>query len=137
MICFIGCVKKKRGTPCAARDMYISTLFKYRVRYAESKGWDWYIISARYGLLPPDQLIAPYNETLKTKSDSEIRNWSMRVCTAAESMGIVRRGDTVMMLAGEEYSRYLKRRYKVINPFEGMAFGKQIQRMMIDTQGMK
>ena len=126
MIVLIGCVKSKRNVPCKARDMYVSPLFRGRVRWAESHGLPWYILSAKYGFLEPDTPIFPYDETLNGKSDLEIRNWSKKVCIAMERQGLIHRGDKCVALAGANYLRYLKRRYRIHNPMEGISLFRQI-----------
>ena len=126
MIVLIGCVKSKRNIPCKARDMYVSPLFKGRVKWAESRGMPWYILSAKHGFLDPDAQIAPYDETLNGKTDLEIRNWSKKVCMDMERRGIIRKGDECVALAGANYLRYLRRRYKVRNPMEGISLFRQI-----------
>lgn len=66
MIIFISCVKQKRNSPCRAKDMYISALFKKMYRYARSLNPDsLYILSAKYGVLSPNDVIEPYDVTLK------------------------------------------------------------------------
>lgn len=78
-ICLIGCVKMKRSKPCAAVDMYTSPLFKARLRYAQKRGMKCYIISAKYGLLDLQTVIAPYDMTLKDMNGAERKRWAMRV----------------------------------------------------------
>lgn len=126
MIALIGCVKSKRNVPCKARDMYTSPLFRGRVRWAEARGFPWYILSAKYGFLDPNAEIVPYDETLNGKSDLEIRDWSKKVCITMEERGIIRKGDECVALAGANYLRYLRRRYKVHNPMEGISLFRQI-----------
>jgi len=43
--------------------LYISDWFLKARRYAEASGCDWLILSAQYGLVAPDRVIAPYNRT--------------------------------------------------------------------------
>ena len=61
MIGLISCVKSK---PCAAKDMYISPLFRYMYSYAKKRCSKVYILSAKYGLIPENAPIAPYNKHL-------------------------------------------------------------------------
>lgn len=62
MFVLIGCGSAKRSEPCAAKDLYTGSLFRYRRRYAETFGTDgWRIISAKYGLVDPDTVIEPYD----------------------------------------------------------------------------
>jgi hypothetical protein len=63
-IVLVACSARKRGTPCPAKDLYTSTLFRYSRRYAEQFGDRWYILSARHGLLSPEARISPYEQTL-------------------------------------------------------------------------
>ena len=50
----------------AAEDMYISQLFAGMRQYAEQNANAWFILSAEYGVLRPDQVVAPYDRTLTT-----------------------------------------------------------------------
>ena len=59
----IACGSKKRNHPAPARDMYVGSLFKNARRAAESTGLPWYIMSAKYGILRPDDMIEPYDMT--------------------------------------------------------------------------
>lgn len=128
-ICLIGCVKSKRRIRCKARDMYISTLFRARYRYAQKLGKKIYIISAKYGLLSPDDEIEPYDMTLKEMSSKQRRYWAAKVVAKLESIEHVGRGGEIIILAGKEYREWLERFYKVKYPFHNMSFGLQIQKM--------
>ncbi len=47
-----------------AKDLYVSDLFRKARRYVEAKNCPWFILSAEYGLVSPEQVIAPYEKTL-------------------------------------------------------------------------
>ena len=128
-ICLIGCVKMKRSKPCAAVDMYISPLFRLRLRYAQKLGMKCYIISAKYGLLEPQTIIAPYNATLKDMTSRERKMWAIRVIQELERREKIGRGGRVLVLAGKEYRQYLARFYRVSYPFGGMKFGQQLKQL--------
>ena len=70
-----GCTKKKLGDTqvvCAhAKDMYQGTLFQKIREYAEAMGFPYLIISAKYGLVTPDQEICGYDQVLKSRNDIE------------------------------------------------------------------
>jgi cytoplasmic iron level regulating protein YaaA (DUF328/UPF0246 family) len=51
--------------------MYQGRLFKAVRNYCEKMGFDYVIISAKYGLLRPDDVIEGYEMVLKTKEDVE------------------------------------------------------------------
>ncbi len=70
-IALVSCVKSKRRSPIAARDLYTSELFRKLRRYAETHADCWYILSAEHGLLRPEQETAPYERTLNTMKKGE------------------------------------------------------------------
>src|SRR3954451_23713197 len=71
----VGCVAKKHTEGAPAKDLYRSTLWRGRRRYAESTGLPWFILSALHGLVEPDQHLDPYNVALTDLSASERREW--------------------------------------------------------------
>lgn len=76
----VGCGAAKRTEPCAARDLYVGSLFYYRRRYAERFGTDgWRIVSAKYGLVHPDTVIEPYNLRIEQLSPLEQAAWAENV----------------------------------------------------------
>lgn len=60
-VVLVGCVKTKRDHAAPAEDLYASPLFRRRREFAESTGRPWFILSAKYGLVAPDEVIAPYD----------------------------------------------------------------------------
>ena len=63
-IILVSCVRKKRATASLAKDLYISDWFRKPAAYAGRNSDAWYILSARYGLVEPNQVIEPYDVTL-------------------------------------------------------------------------
>lgn len=125
----VSCVSKKRAQECAARDLYVSALFCKARRYAEASGCPWYILSAEYGLVSPDQIVAPYERTLNTMAVADRRAWAERVAVqlAAAVPDLAR----VVFLAGERYREFLAqhliRRGVVVSiPMEGLRIGEQL-----------
>ena len=80
----LGCVSKKRSTPSAARDLYMSPLFERRRRYADRSGRPWVIFSALHGIVDPETVLAPYDVTLKTASPAQKRAMGERVAGQLE-----------------------------------------------------
>jgi hypothetical protein len=76
----VSCVSRKQKQACPARDLYASDLFRKARRYAEASGCPWFILSAQYGLVPPDQVIAPYERTLNHMDVDGRRVWAEQVC---------------------------------------------------------
>jgi hypothetical protein len=79
-IVLISCVSKKLPCMAKAKDLYISSLFKLSLEYAKSLNADEiYILSAKYGLLPLDKEIGPYEQTLNRMSARERKQWAQGV----------------------------------------------------------
>ena len=75
----VACVKEKRSVPSAARDLYVSPLFRKERAYAERSGLPWFILSAEHGLLGPDEWIAPYERYLPDTPSAFRQAWGMWV----------------------------------------------------------
>lgn len=113
-----------------ARDLYNSQLFTLARRYVEKSGDPWFILSAKFGLLEPAQLVAPYDESLNDKRASERADWGCMV--EAQISKRLLCGVELVMLAGRAYRDPLKHRLEaqghiVTAPMMGMAIGKQLQ----------
>lgn len=63
-IILIGCGRAKQEGRHEAQDLYTGSLFRARRTYAERTGDPWYIISAKYGLVRPEQWIDSYDLTI-------------------------------------------------------------------------
>ncbi len=125
----VSCVGKKCSTPCAAKDLYISDWFVKARHYVEGTGSPWFILSAEYGLVPPDLVVAPYERTLKTMRAPERQLWAERVKTKMEtSLPAVER---IVVLAGVRYREhlmdYLRQRARTVEvPMKGLGIGRQL-----------
>jgi hypothetical protein len=124
----LSCASKKLPHPALAKDLYVSTLFQLGLRYAQSMHPDLiFILSAKYGLVDPNQRLEPYNETLNTKRDREVRFWAETVLQQLRARADLDR-DTFIFLAGEKYRRHLIemiKHYQV--PLSGLTIGRQLQ----------
>src|SRR2546425_734049 len=100
-IALISCVKSKHNAPSPARDLYTSTLFNGMRKYAEHNADAWFILSAEYGLLTPDQLISPYEKTLNRMPKAGRVRWADRV--QQQLIKSLPSGATVIILAGDRY----------------------------------
>ena len=127
-VVLLSCVKSKRAQRCRAGDMYTSPLFQKMMAYAESlRPKRIFILSAKYGLLSPDDLIEPYEQTLKKMKTAERRAWAGKVLVALRQNCDLDADDFVF-LAGVPYRENLVphiRHYTV--PMEGLDFGTQLQ----------
>lgn len=129
----IGCVKSKRTGSHPAEDLYDSRLFRGRLAYARANADRWFILSALYGLLPPDRVVDSYERAMTSLTRRERRIWSEAVLrdleTALGSLSLAH----VEIHAGAEYSRWglvdglRQRGARVTLPLEHKSFGEQLQ----------
>lgn len=63
----VGCGASKLPHAAPARDLYTGHLFRKSAAYAEATCERWYILSAKHGLLHPDQIVEPYDQRLTTR----------------------------------------------------------------------
>lgn len=128
MIVFISCVKNKMDSPCAARDMYISDLFKKSLSYAEliTETSNIYILSAKYGVLELNEQIDPYELTLNTMNKTQRKAWADKVVMQCKEKGISFDEETVF-LCGKRYREFLMNEFKNSTaPLGHMGIGEQL-----------
>lgn len=129
-IALVSCVKSKRETAVAARDLYTSQLFRGLRAYAESHADAWYILSAKHGLVRPDDSIAPYEHTLTTMAKQDRAAWVRRV--QLQLLDALPSGAEVILLAGSRYREgiegFLRQHgFAVSIPLAGLGIGQQLR----------
>jgi hypothetical protein len=129
-IALISCTKKKETYECPAKEMYRpSSLFTKAKMYVATKKYNgWFILSALHGLLDPETVIEPYNQTLNNMSVKEIREWSVKVAAQLKEIGPA----VVDFYAGDNYRKelipLLEQAGIVCNvPLRGKGIGEQLQ----------
>lgn len=60
----VACAKTKLDHRAPARDLYVSPLFKAARAFAERNYHEWWILSAKHGLVDPDTELDPYDLAL-------------------------------------------------------------------------
>ena len=122
-IVLVACCGLKRREASAARDLYQSALFRFARRWAERHSpEDWYILSAKHGLLAPLTRIEPYDETLATVGVRGRREWDERVLLAVRPL----RPDAITVLAGANYCGWCEAFPNVVRPLRGLGIGRQL-----------
>ncbi len=137
-IVLVSCVSEKRSIPSPARSLYTSAWFKKATAYAEKIADEWYILSAKYELVNPDQMLEPYNMTLKTMPKPVRKNWAERVFVTLQPH--LKSSDTVIFLAGQVYREFLPALISQIDikteiPMEGLRIGEQMHWLDQQMQG--
>jgi len=153
VIGLVGCGKSKLTHPAPAKDLYTGQLFKLARAYAERFCDGWGVLSAKHHFVLPDEVLAPYDLTLKQLDKDYLKQWQTHanwglfkklpweIIYAPERLrevGGVRfrerkptglRGVRFVFLAGEAYEIALQwpRKYPATFPLRGMGVGKRLQ----------
>lgn len=105
-------------------------MFRYNLKYAELLDPDGiFILSAKYGLLDLNDIIAPYDQTLNDMATVEIKEWSNLVLKQIRDICIIENTEFIF-LAGEKYRKFLLPYLKTYSiPLKGLRIGKQLQKL--------
>ena len=129
-VVLISCSKVKRNYPCAARLLYdASRLFSKSLAYAQKITEDVYVLSSKYGLVPLDEVIAPYDETLNDKSAEELAAWGKwKAGQISERYDV--RNTVFIILAGQNYYKPLRTYLPQIKlPLIGLPIGERLAKL--------
>jgi len=127
----VSCVKTKRGEPATPKELYTSPYFEKMRAYAEQYHDDWWIISAKHGLLGPDgDPIAPYDETLSGARVAKRREWAEMLDDQMEQKGLLSDDATLVLHADKDYYEELlplmeNTGVTVKIPTKGLGIGKK------------
>jgi hypothetical protein len=101
----ISCCKEKLNHPAPARELYVSDYFKKCMTWISKPGRvdGWGILSAKHGLVMPDQVIEPYDLCLADLPKLKQQRWADWIHEQLTDQW----GDSVIytILAGYEYRR--------------------------------
>ncbi len=81
----IACSKKKGPSRASSRFLYRGDLFRKSLALSERLYGKTIILSALYGVVDPDQEIAPYEKTLNNMPKAERKAWARMVRAALPS----------------------------------------------------
>lgn len=128
-VVLVSCVSKKDDKSRPAADLYQSHWFKKASAYAKQICDEWYILSAKYGLLQPTETISPYDITLNNMKSSDRKLWAQDVLEQLTNK--INPGDEIIFLAGTKYRENLisplnKIGVQISIPMEGLRIGEQM-----------
>ena len=124
-VALIQCTKSKRDERSPASDLYDeSQLFRKMRSYVQAAGLEWYVLSAKVGLLPPEKNIEPYDEFGVDEQTAK------SAANDLERLGV----DEVEVIAGRKYTAELipeleRRGIDVIEKCAGLSIGKRMSRL--------
>ena len=125
------CFHKLEITPPSNFNQSCDGTFRKVRGIVEASGSRWFVLSSRYGLVRPDDEIAPYDYTLNILGVAERQDWATdvlrKLLPEVEMTGVKR----VVMFAGHRYRGDLiaplqGRGIKVEVPMEGLTRGEQL-----------
>lgn len=122
----VACSSRKGADRARARDLYTGVLFRRSIAYFEARGIPWAVLSAKYGVVLPDEEVEPYNVRLKDLSFATRRAWAVNVAAALHK----RWPDAAYfeVLAGQEYRAALQKTgLPIVAPLAGMSIGLQLR----------
>jgi len=124
-VALVACCKAKRpDAALPARDLYIGQLFRNAAAYCDvAYPGRWWILSARHGLLAPDDVIRPYDATLLTMTPLERTTWNEKV--AAQLRAKFPLGTFFDVFAGNLYADCLAG-FPHYRPLKSMGIGQQM-----------
>ncbi len=137
----IGCGKAKLERRARARELYTGSLFVAARRYAEASGEPWAILSAKHGLVLPDDELDPYDTIMRLRG-VELRSWALRAATRCvqEFDRLPRLFRRVECLAGHPYAWPFRNELHwwdipSTEPLEGLGLGFRLQWLSRSTSG--
>ena len=113
--------------------MYLpSNLFRKAYAYCKRNYDQVAILSAKYGLLLPDDPIEPYDLTLNNMRDLEVRAWSKKVFNQMQKRVDLNGINSVFFHAADKYRKHLIVKLenlgvKCETPLRGLGIGKQLR----------
>jgi hypothetical protein len=116
----IGCSKVKLPQAAPARLLYRGDLFQKSRAWAEMRGARWLVLSAKYGVVEPDTVLEPYDETLASWTKARRAEWDRLVL---QQLGL-RARVPLLLLAGARYRGWTAG-LDVKVPLLGMEIGEQ------------
>jgi hypothetical protein len=126
----VSCVKTKRDEPAVPKELYTSDYFRKMRSYAEQAHDEWWILSAKHGLVDPDgEPIEPYEKTLTSAGVTEQREWAVEVFDQMQTEGLLRPPVKFVIHAGNDYYGELAPKLEDIEgidvkiPTEGLQIG--------------
>ncbi|MFC7393578.1 DUF6884 domain-containing protein [Scopulibacillus cellulosilyticus] len=127
----LATARKKSNTPDKVIDFYKSPLFIKSVQYAQNHYDRFYFYNAKDGLLLPDQIMSPYDVSIKTFTIQEKKRWGQKVIKAFLTYESPQ-DKLIFLHGGQVYRKFLepelrKQGYIFEVPLKGLGIGKQLK----------
>jgi len=134
LVGLVSCSKSKLDEAAPARELYSpSYVFRKSAEYVEQHCDEWLVLSAKHGLVDPDDVLEPYDETLAGARKAVRDAWADEVRAALRERYEGREVKFVLM-AGRSYSGAVEGLgAEVEEPLKGMGTGFRRQWLAAHT----
>ncbi|MCL1947442.1 MAG: nucleotide-binding protein [Chitinivibrionia bacterium] len=127
-IVLISCCKTQSDNATKVRDLYVGSLFKKSLFYAESLKPDYiFVLSSKNGLLTLDDNVERYDVVLKKQSTTYKKEWGQKVIDKLKEYADLN-NDKFIILGSKDYVNPIKDSIKNMElPLGEMPIGKRLQ----------
>jgi DGQHR domain-containing protein len=122
----VGCSRRKGAHVAPARELYTSPLFRLASRYCAASYDLWFVLSARHGLVDPEQVLEPYDTVLRGLDRASRDAWACRVVSQLQQRGLFGSGHRFFLHAGADYAGPLAQRLDAEQPLQGLSIGQRL-----------
>lgn len=135
-VVLISCTKSKREYPCEAYKLYDkSSLFIKAYQYAMTLTNDIFIISAKYGLVPKDKIIEPYDVNLKNMSERERNVWGHKVISQLRERFDFNNTEFIILAGASYYTPLICEMIYYELPLKGLSYGRSLNSLQYLISG--
>lgn len=130
-VVLVQCTSAKRDEAAMARDLYDeSQYFEKQRAYAEAVADEWFIQSAKYGLLAPTMRVEPYDQ--RPSDIDDVDAWAGEIASLLAEEASA--GATVEVLGGKNYADPVtpaleRHGFDVIEPLRGLGIGERMAKL--------
>lgn len=128
--------KEPQRGPTPAKDAYTGPLFRLARRFAETYGYPWIILSAKYGFIEPDHVIpGNYDVTFRDPKTNPVTVDILRRQVEEKKLY---RYQKLIVLGSKYYVDMVRRAFQNYNieieaPLEGLPIGKMLRKLKVMT----
>lgn len=123
-VMLIACSAGKLACSAPAWQLYTGDLFRKAKALAEARGARWFVLSAKHGLVAPDTVLQPYDDTLAHATRERLAEWNAMVLAQLVEARLL--DQPLEVLAGRCYRGWTAC-LDVTVPMRGMGIGQQKQ----------
>ena len=102
-----SCSSKKSECAAQVQDFFKGQLFGMLKKLAIEKELDWVVLSGKYGLLKPTDVVEPYDSKIENKKDIE----RIKVIALPVFEKLIKNYDNIIVLMGENYRAVIESLY--------------------------